>query len=65
MKGNNTMELNSGTMAEIVQHYFDTVLFAAGKAPKVSSVSSSLSGSVRTFEVKVCDNPASEAPTKT
>lgn len=38
MIGNNTIELNQATMCAALQHYFDTVLFAPGMAPKVSKV---------------------------
>ena len=38
MTGNNTIDMCPALMAEIVQHYFNTVLFAAGKAPKVTGV---------------------------
>ncbi len=38
MQGKNTMELNEATMKKVVQHYFDTVLFAEGKSPVVTNV---------------------------
>ena len=38
MKGNNEMGINTATMILIVQHYFDTVLFAKGQAPKVNGI---------------------------
>lgn len=39
MKGSNTIILNKATMAVIVQHYFDTVMFREGAAPQVDDVS--------------------------
>jgi hypothetical protein len=57
MIGNNTMELNGATMCQIVQHYFNTVLFAEGKAPVVDEVRGTGNG---TFVVKT-EAPAKEA----
>lgn len=39
MTGNNTILLNKATMMEALQYYFDNVLFAADKAPKVTGIS--------------------------
>lgn len=36
MKGHNSMSLNQATVIAILQHYFDTVLFAADQSPKIS-----------------------------
>ena len=36
--GNNKLTLNQATMVAAVQHYFDTVVFAEGKSPKVTQV---------------------------
>lgn len=38
MIGKNTLKLNEATVKAALQHWFDTVTFAAGKAPKVLSV---------------------------
>lgn len=38
MIGSNSMSFNKASMMEALQHYFDTVLFADGKAPKVTDV---------------------------
>ena len=54
MKGNNAIILNSATMKTVVQHYFDTVLFATGQAPTVDAVG--YDGANRQFEVKVTDS---------
>lgn len=40
MKGTNKMLLNQATMLEAINHYFSTVLFASGRAPKASEVKS-------------------------
>ena len=36
--GANKLTLNQATMVAAVQHYFDTVLFADGRSPKVTQV---------------------------
>lgn len=38
MIGTNKLEVNRSTMNEIVQHYFDTVLFTEGNSPIVKAV---------------------------
>lgn len=38
MKGKNAIVLNGVTVAAALQHYFDTVLFREGQAPKVTGV---------------------------
>lgn len=54
MKGNNKMVLNQATMLEVLNHYFATVLFAAGRAPVAIAISSSKKGYVDDeFEVEI------------
>ena len=54
--GQNEISLNTVTMNAAIQHYFDTVLFAEGKSPKVTSVRASSGGNFKnTFEVQVED----------
>ena len=43
MNGTNKIHLNGSTMREIVQHYFNTVLFKEGQAPFVKNVTYSTS----------------------
>lgn len=38
MVGVNKIQLNPATMLKIVQHYFDTVMFAEGQSPVVSDI---------------------------
>jgi hypothetical protein len=55
MKGSNTMEFNSATMEQIVQHYFDTVLFKEGQVPKVTSVMGKTEMGVSSFTVRTSE----------
>jgi hypothetical protein len=38
MIGKNVLRLNEATMMAAVQHYFDSVLYAPGKSPKISAI---------------------------
>jgi hypothetical protein len=38
VKGPKAVQLNQAAMIEVVQHYFDGVLFAEGQSPKVTEV---------------------------
>jgi hypothetical protein len=49
------MILNTATIVEIVQHYFETVLFQAGYAPTVADVKVLIANSIPVFEVKLTD----------
>ena len=49
--GNNEISLNGATMMAAIQHYFDTVLFAEGKAPTVTSVKGPVGGYDGAFTV--------------
>lgn len=52
MIGNNEMSLNAATIMAAIQHYFDTVLFAEGKSPKVTDVN--MTSSVgKTFIIRI------------
>ena len=54
--GQNEISLNGATMNAAIQHYFDTVLFAEGKSPKVTSVKAVSGGGYESkFEVQVED----------
>lgn len=55
MRGNNTQSLNEGTMIDIVQHYFDNVLYAPGKSPLVTSVE--WNGGTQMFRVLTGEKP--------
>jgi hypothetical protein len=66
MKGSNTIELNEATMIEAVQHYFETVLFNDGHAPKVEAVEQGLTGkgyeSRKCFRIDVVEPEPSAPP---
>ena len=52
--GENELRLNEETVVAALQHYFDSVLFAEGKAPLVIGVSHDNSGyAPKPFHVKV------------
>ena len=51
MIGTNTMSLNEATVIAAMQHYFDTVIFAPGKAPKVTGVTQEGVGGGREFRI--------------
>lgn len=58
MTGKNKLCLNEATVVAALQHYFETVVFAAGKAPRVDSVTEKTDhgyGREKTFEV-VCED---------
>ena len=38
MKGNNMIAVCSAQLMEMVQHYFDTVLFKEGESPTVTAI---------------------------
>lgn len=62
--GVNELQLNEATVVAALQHYFDSVLFAEGKAPRVTGVSEKSSGSygsTTSFHVKVEQEPAPPA----
>lgn len=59
MIGSNSLVLNQATMTAAMQHYFDTVLFAEGKSPKVKNVKQE-NGHTPTFTVEV-ETPKEEA----
>lgn len=62
MIGVNKMTFCVAQMKEIVQHYFDTVLFKDGQSPQVVSVSSENNyGDVIDFHVGVSDAKKPEA----
>jgi len=44
MKGVNRFEINQATMKDIVQHYFDTVLFTKDQSPEVTGINSKTDG---------------------
>lgn len=56
MKGSNEMRLNTATMMLALQHYFDTVLFTEGKAPRITGIDKDTSRYDTVFVVK-CDEP--------
>ncbi len=41
MTGNNEMSLNTATMIAALQFYFDSVVFAPGKSPEVTGITTS------------------------
>lgn len=55
MLGNNKLVLNVETMMKALQHYFDTVLFVAGKSPTVTTIVKSTGYDASTFDVGVSD----------
>lgn len=64
MIGNNEIVLNEQTLCAAVQHWFDNVMFATGKAPRVQSVKADKSGNyerTNTFAVAVCEKPTEPA----
>ena len=60
MKGVNEIYFNIATIEEIVQHYFDTVLFKDGASPKVASVSLSARGSQDMLTVRATPKDAAK-----
>jgi hypothetical protein len=58
MTGENSVRLNQATMVAVVQHYFDTMLFARGEAPLVGRVEIvDTDYPAGTFEVHTLDRP--------
>jgi hypothetical protein len=55
MIGNNDILLNEATMQAAVQHWFETVMFAADRAPKVTGVTRETSNYESAFRIKVTD----------
>ena len=64
MKGNNTITLNEATMIAAVQHYFDTILFREGAAPKVQRVAVNSGNYSDQFCVTTCEPSQKDEPKK-
>ncbi len=56
MTGNNEMSLNTATMIAALQFYFDSVVFAPGKSPEVTGITTSNSYGAA-FNVTVKERP--------
>jgi len=55
MKGCNEIRICQAQMIDIVQHYFNTVLFAEGKSPAVNGI---CHDSTYGFSIKVVESEA-------
>jgi hypothetical protein len=55
MKGNNSIMVCQTQMIEMAQHYFDSVMFAKGQAPKIECVKFVKDGYNEHFEIGTCE----------
>lgn len=49
-------------MCEVVQHYFDTVLFVSGKSPKVADIEHDRDGYTSTYTIHTDDTTDDRSP---
>jgi hypothetical protein len=60
MLGINKLHFNETTIRKMVQHYFDTVLFARGEVPEVRNVQYAAEPNESVFVVVTAEKPKDE-----